>query len=149
MAHNTLIDGTAYEVSGGRTLVDGTGYDISKGKTLVDGTGYEISFGKTIPVVIVGETKSSYGYAKIAGVMYYSDAVLTVLVGDTITLAARGASGQQPGRVYINGNKAATSSGTIVLYDWVVPDSANSVTIEFEYKNSTGKYLCNTYVTTS
>ena len=44
MAHKTLIDGTAYEVKGGRTLVDGTGYSIKGGRTLVDGTGYDISF---------------------------------------------------------------------------------------------------------
>ena len=45
MAHKTRIDGTAYEVKGGRTLIDGTGYSIKGGRTLVDGTGYDISFG--------------------------------------------------------------------------------------------------------
>lgn len=44
MAHKTLIDGTAYEVKGGRTLINGTGYSIKGGRTLVDGTGYDISF---------------------------------------------------------------------------------------------------------
>ena len=45
MAHKTLINGTAYEISGGRTLVNGTGYSIDKGKTLVGGTAYEVGFG--------------------------------------------------------------------------------------------------------
>ena len=44
MAHKTLVNGTAYEVSGGRTLVNGTGYSIDKGKTLVNGTAYTIDF---------------------------------------------------------------------------------------------------------
>jgi hypothetical protein len=42
MAHKTLVNGTAYEVSGGKTMVDGTGYDIKGGRTLVDGTGYDV-----------------------------------------------------------------------------------------------------------
>ena len=44
MAHKTLIDGTAYTVSGGRTLADGTSYNVKNGKVLVDGTEYDISF---------------------------------------------------------------------------------------------------------
>lgn len=51
MAHKVLVDGTAYEISGGRTLVNGTGYSIDKGKTLVGGTAYEVGFG--LPTVIL------------------------------------------------------------------------------------------------
>jgi hypothetical protein len=52
LAHKTLINGTAYEISGGRTLVNGTGYSIDKGKTLVGGTAYEVGFGH--PVLVYG-----------------------------------------------------------------------------------------------
>ena len=41
-SHLVLIDGTAYNILGGRTLIGGTGYAVSKGRTLVDGTGYDI-----------------------------------------------------------------------------------------------------------
>ena len=64
MAHKTLIDGTAYDVTGGRCLVDGTGYGIQKGRTLVDGTGYDVSFTQTLgdlapgSVVYINESKS-------------------------------------------------------------------------------------------
>lgn len=51
MAHKTLIDGTAYTVSGGRTLADGTSYNVKNGKVLVDGTAYDISF--ILPAEIV------------------------------------------------------------------------------------------------
>lgn len=56
MAHKTLIDGTAYEISGGKTLVDGTAYSIKSGKTLVDGTAYEIGFGTKIGDLAVGSS---------------------------------------------------------------------------------------------
>lgn len=42
--HKTLINGTAYEVKGGKCLVNGTVYNIKKGRTLIDGTGYDINF---------------------------------------------------------------------------------------------------------
>ena len=44
MAHKTIINGTAYEVKGGKCLVGGTSYDIKKGRTLIGGTGYDITF---------------------------------------------------------------------------------------------------------
>ena len=44
MAHKTIIDGTFYEIKGGKTLVEGTSYSIKGGKTLVNGTAYEVGF---------------------------------------------------------------------------------------------------------
>lgn len=44
MAHKTRVNGTAYEVQGGKCLVNGTSYDIKKGRTLIGGTGYDITF---------------------------------------------------------------------------------------------------------
>lgn len=46
--HKTLVDGTAYEVKGGKCLVNGTVYSIKKGRTLIGGTGYDIAFEETI-----------------------------------------------------------------------------------------------------
>lgn len=43
-AHKTIINGTAYEVQGGKCMVDGTVYNILKGRTLIGGTGYDINF---------------------------------------------------------------------------------------------------------
>ncbi len=50
MAHKTIINGTAYEVKGGKCLVNGTVYDIKKGRTLIGGTGYDITFAPSMPV---------------------------------------------------------------------------------------------------
>ena len=49
-SHKTLIDGTAYKITGGRDLVGGTGYGIKSGKTLIGGTAYDIPFSKGIPL---------------------------------------------------------------------------------------------------
>lgn len=47
-AHKTLVNGTVYEVKGGKCMVDGTVYNILKGRTLIDGTGYDITFEEAI-----------------------------------------------------------------------------------------------------
>lgn len=44
MIHKILVNGTAYEVKGGKCLVNGTSYSIKKGRTLIGGTGYDITF---------------------------------------------------------------------------------------------------------
>lgn len=52
MAHLALVDGTAYEIDGGKTLIDGVAYSIDKGKTLVGGTAYEVGFGGKFTMVV-------------------------------------------------------------------------------------------------
>lgn len=42
--HKALVNGTAYEIKGGKCLVNGTVYNILKGRTLIGGTGYDINF---------------------------------------------------------------------------------------------------------
>lgn len=44
MVHKTLVNGTGYDVTGGKCLANGTSYDIKKGRTLIGGTGYDITF---------------------------------------------------------------------------------------------------------
>lgn len=47
--HKTLVNGTAYEVKGGKCMVGGTVYNILKGRTLIGGTGYDINFEPPFP----------------------------------------------------------------------------------------------------
>lgn len=42
--HKTLVNGTVYQVKGGKCLVNGTVHNIKKGRTLINGTGYDINF---------------------------------------------------------------------------------------------------------
>lgn len=51
-AHKTLINGTAYEVKGGKCMVNGTVYSIKKGRTLIGGTRYDIKFSDGLTWVI-------------------------------------------------------------------------------------------------
>ena len=51
MAHKTLVNGTVYEVNGGKCLVNGTSYDIKKGRTLINGTGEDIVFSSVSPIL--------------------------------------------------------------------------------------------------
>ena len=55
MAHKTIINGTSYDVKGGKCLVNGTSYDIKKGRTLIGGTGYDITFGPPLPMPVKGD----------------------------------------------------------------------------------------------
>ena len=46
--HKTLVNGTLYDVTGGKCLVNGTVYSVKKGRTLIGGTGYDITFEEAI-----------------------------------------------------------------------------------------------------
>ena len=52
MSHKTLVNGTAYEVKGGKCLVNGTSYDIKKGRTLIGGTGEDIVFSYNVSPIL-------------------------------------------------------------------------------------------------
>lgn len=56
MSHKTLVNGTVYEVKGGKCLVNGTAYSIKKGRTLIGGTGYDITFGPSYDPVFANNT---------------------------------------------------------------------------------------------
>lgn len=73
MAHKTLIDGTAYEISGGKTLVNGTAYSIKNGKTLVDGTIFEVGFGASMAEVTIRFSVSSNAKGKSAAITITSE----------------------------------------------------------------------------
>lgn len=81
MGHKILVDGTAYEITGGRTLIDGTGYDIKKGRTLIDGTGYDILFAPPPLIVYDG------GDALVNGA--FLDHYRGTITNGAITLNAR------------------------------------------------------------
>ncbi len=56
MSHKTLVNGTSYDVKGGKCLVNGTSYDIKKGRTLIGGTGYDITFAPPYDPVFANNT---------------------------------------------------------------------------------------------
>ena len=140
MAQKTMIDGTAYGISGGKSMVDGTVYSIAKGRTMVDGTGYDIPFGSsTIVVNITGSGSSMFCYVKINDVSYYQATSLEIERGTTISLTARGTStGATRSKIYLNGKlvASASSSNPAATYDFTPGDDISTVDIAMESRNS-------------
>lgn len=93
MAHRVLINGTGYDVSGGRELINGTSYSKKKGRVLVNGTGYDILF--SIPLTIEGGQISAsagsgqgLGYVEYNGAKY-TDETLYVKPGEQVRIYLR------------------------------------------------------------
>lgn len=91
MSHKTMVNGTVYEIDGGKTLIDGVAYSIDKGKTLVGGTAYEVGFAQpvaTITLPMIYWVKSSLAYLMIDGVKYtnstYATQTLEVPIGTIV-----------------------------------------------------------------
>lgn len=53
--HKALVNGTVYDVTGGKCLVNGTVYNILKGRTLIDGTGWDITFPSALTMPVKGD----------------------------------------------------------------------------------------------
>ena len=127
MAHKVLVDGTAYEISGGRTLVNGTGYSIDKGKTLVGGTVYEVGFAPSEVTVTI--TKTSAGSncgVTIDGITYGGkgstvSTTLAVPIGTVIYCTAFINDNDTQGYVSVNGIQVA--SGGVRNYAYTVKEN--------------------------
>ena len=116
MAHGTLINGTAYGITGGKCLVGGTAYDIKKGRTLVGGTGYGIEFGAPTRInVTKGITYYNDTYIQInEGKKISSTQTLEFEAGENVILFARAAGMGQayPGIITINGEEVGRIEGS-------------------------------------
>ena len=84
MAHRTKVNGTTYEIKGGRTKVSGTGYGISKGRTKVGGTGYDVSFSNLMTVtLLIPRTTDERANSQGAGTIYPMEHQTIVLQVDS------------------------------------------------------------------
>lgn len=78
--HKTLVNGTAYEIKGGKCLVNGTVYNILKGRTLIGGTGYDINFEPDVSLTwyfnetidITSQPDNFWGYSSGIAVSFVS-----------------------------------------------------------------------------
>lgn len=108
--HKTLVNGTAYEVMGGKCLVNGTVYNILKGRTLIGGTGYDIPFGSNKIKVTITAPKTGYASVTIGGVRYSSAAELEVDPGTAINCVVKGSATNVKGYIYRNGKAVGSSN---------------------------------------
>lgn len=145
MAHKALVDGTAYEITGGRTLVNGTGYSIDKGKTLVDGTAYEVGFSQPVTVEIINtynyyDVKSCY--VSIDGVKYTNDAIISVPIGTEIYcyVSYSAKNGESPAIIKLNNTIVATAAAMGMTgsaeYYYTVTDNVRIELNEEDYGGS-------------
>ena len=145
MAHKTMVDGTAYDISGGKTMVGGTVYGIDKGKTMVDGTVREVGFGPNIIPVSITKGASIYNegtYKSYAYIEFGNGK--TCIVGEyemergaQFTAAVKGkTSSGGSSSIYLNGEKVAggTQSSTMYTYSFV-PD-CNAIEVTLVYSGS-------------
>lgn len=113
MSHRAMIDGTAYEVTGGKTMVDGTVYSITGGKTLVDGTVYGIDFGSAeVPVSFSGK-HTIYGDGRKGWIEITGKGTLTVTgtITADIYLLGRGGSGSSGKGIKITATGSWSGNG--------------------------------------
>lgn len=104
--HKTLVNGTAYDVTGGKCLVNGTVYNIKKGRTLVNGTGYDITFAPPYDSVFANNT-----WEQIIEACHNNEVPDTWKVADHKPMTINGASYQvdiigKNHDTYANGGKA-------------------------------------------
>lgn len=108
--HHTLIDGTAYAISGGSALKDGTKYQIGGGTTLVDGTQRSIEFAEKITLTLlkkctyngIGGTATLEYKGRIYDLIGSGSEIITIRAGETVTLEAGGMSTNVRGDIRLN-----------------------------------------------
>ena len=113
MAHKTMVDGTAYGISGGKALIDGTAFSIKGGKTLVDGTAYDVGFGgagANVKVTVsnigllVSQPNSTNAYFSIDGVKHNVAEEFVVPIGTNLSCyCSRGSNTSGKVAIYLNG----------------------------------------------
>ena len=113
MSHRTLVNGTAYEIKGGKTLIDGTAFSIKSGKTMVDGTAYEVGFapaGATVKVtvsntgLIASQTNSPNAHFSIDGVKHNVAEEFVTPIGTVLSCyCSRGSGTGGTAGIYLNG----------------------------------------------
>lgn len=150
MAHKVMIDGTLYDIQGGKTMVDGTVYDIQGGRTMVDGTARDIEFKTTHRITVKSiSQKDDGGYrldtkygryysayaddqllaASIEGVTTNvrtnGTVVLKVNIGD---LSISGYYNNSKSAIYLNGRYVRGYNGQ----PYVLQTQAKEITVAFE-----------------
>lgn len=152
MAHKTSINGTAYEIKGGKTLINGTAYKIKSGKTLVGGTAYGIDLKDECIVKIIYSFYSGTNEVSVTinGVCYDRSNLLS-MNGSTVTANAITISvpigtemfckvapwGSKEAAIYINNALITSSKTNTITYTYQIVSDVN-VTLAGSSALSTG-----------
>ena len=138
MAHKTLIDGTSYEISGGKTLVEGTAYSITEGRSLVDGTGYTIGFAAQEYTITVSNGYSNTLSEGLRAVLILPDGTVaksgsyTVREGETVVVETRCGKKKVLGSDFAVSYRVTPEGGATTWYDcseWYWTVQSDNVTV--------------------
>lgn len=152
MGQKAEINGTWYDLKGGKPLIGGTAYAVKKGRTLIEGTGYDISFAKSIPITIpYGRIWNSDGKEGSEEISLVTDCSSLLLNGSTITepttlnisrsdafvARLRSRSKYATVRIMVNGAYKKIESTNDVYKDYnlwdYIPEEAVSATVKVGY----------------
>lgn len=142
MAHKTLVNGTVYEIDGGKTLIGGTVFSIDKGKTLVDGTLYEVGFAQPMVTLTIHNYTNSYSSISINGVPYTEPfsgfpAIVEVPVGTVIDCHVSSTVKEKYGTVTVNGVTVLSVERNEGTYQHTVTTNAQ-ILVSSSSKNGNG-----------
>lgn len=133
MAQKATIDGTAYEISGGKTLIAGTTHTISGGKTLIAGTGYDVILGGLCAVTVTGtgakpsSGSQNYRYIELPSVGVVVDAgEYSVARGSQIVCKVY--SNRYTAEIIVDGETVASGKNSPLKYTYTINGNA---TIEY------------------
>lgn len=133
MAQKATIDGTAYQISGGKTLNAGTTYTISGGKTLIAGTGYDVILGGLCAVTVTGTGEKphsgsqNYRYIELPGVGVVVDAgEYSVARGSQIVCKVY--ANRYTAEIIVDGKTVASGKNSPLKYTYTINGNA---TIEY------------------
>ena len=137
--HKALVNGTIYEVTGGKCLVNGTAYSIKKGRTLIGGTGYDITFPEPLVMPVKGDlvTMNLDGTDRQYRVLKIVDGTTVEVLGmwnlSNFLALDNGNTGTYGGKTldtYLNATWYSTLSATAKVA--IVPKNIN----QYQYSNS-------------
>lgn len=121
--NQTLVNGTAYAMTGGNVKVSGTVYSMQKGRCKVSGTVYEIPFTQTqqtCTVTIMTMDGMNFSHmAEIGGNLYVDNAVVEVPAGTRAMCSLICDYDDDRNGIFYNGEQVTYGSGQ-VSYEFTV-----------------------------
>lgn len=132
MSHKVLINGTAYDATGGTPLISGTKFQVGGGKTLINGTARTIKF-KADPVTVElsGAMRDTLAMATYDGTDYTAAATLTVEDGKPVVIEVGSTRGDY-GKCTVTLNGTVVFTGDRQKYSYYPKSNA---TVVFESRN--------------
>ena len=147
MVHKTKIDGTSYDINGGKCNIDGVKYNINKGKTLIDGTSYDINFLDPTKITVKGEGAGSTPDGEVA-ISYikinneskiYTETVKEFKPGENVEIKLFAQNyGFSYNRAYImiNGEEVARASAAGETVDYTFDATGKNIQIELSFNKT-------------